>query len=143
MNLTPQHQALNMQATALQHQLQNSMHGGANPTAQLMHHEVMGLKNDIAAGKNTVTLNERMKKINTMIQNDQRVHYQPPTSNYQQQTHFGGHFDAMHPGGNMGMPNQSAMHPASYGPAFSHNESSHMQYGLRQMSATLNRYAKF
>ena len=143
MNLTPQHQALNMQATALQHQLQNSMqHAGANPTASLMHHEVTALRNDIAAGKNTVTLNERMKKINNMIQNDQRMHYQPPASNYQQQSHFGGHFDTMHPTG-AGMPNQSAMHPASYGPALSHNESSHMQYGLRQMSAALNRYSKF
>lgn len=126
----------------LQHQLQNSMHGGANPTASLMHREVTALRNDIAAGKNSVVLNERMKKINTMIHNDQNTHYQPATSNYQQQTHFGGHFgDQMHNG--MSMPNQSAAHPAAYGPAFSHNESSHMQYGLRQMSATLNQHPKF
>lgn len=141
MNLTPQHQTLNLQATALQHQLQNSMHGGTNPTASLMHHEVTALKNDIAAGKNSVVLNERMKKINTMIKNDQRTHYQPAAPSHQQQSHFGGHFgDPTHAG--TGLPNQNAMHPA-YGPAFSHSTSNHMQYGLRQMSATLNQRPKF
>ena len=138
MNLTPQTQALNTQATALQHQLQNSMH--ANPTAAVMHREVTALKNDIASGRNNVVLNERMKKINTMIQTDQRTQYHPAAPAAQpghyQPGQYGNHLQT-----GAGMPNQNSMHPT--GPVFSHSQSSHLQYGLRQMSTTLNQHAKF
>ena len=151
MNLTPQQQVLNTQATNLQHQLQNSMHGN-NPMASVLHREVTALKNDIAANRNSVTLNDRMKKINTMLQSDARMqghpavqpgHYQQGSyqmGQYQNGHYQPGHYEPGHLQTGAGMPNQT-VHPA--GPSFSHNESNNMRYGLRQMSATLNKYAKF
>ena len=132
MDLTPHNQALNTQATALQNHIQFSMHNNAysRPTATALHHEVTALKHDIAANKNNAVLTERMKRINTMIHNDQRMQYQSPRPNVQA-GQYGGHFDH----------SQNSIHPT--GPAFSHTESQRMQMGLRQMSATLNARPKF
>jgi hypothetical protein len=139
-NLTPQTQQLHMQATALQHHLQNSMH--ANPMAAVLHREVTTLKNDIASGKNSVVLNERMKKINTMLVNDQRTpHYQPPAP----ATHFGQQYQpgqfGNHLQTNTSLPAPNVPHPS--GPSFSYNASNQLRYGLRQMSTTLNQHPKF
>lgn len=136
MALTQQHQILNKQVTTLQHQLQSASH--ANPTVTAMHREVVALKNDIAAGKNSVVLNERMKRINTMLQTDQRTSYRPPMpqAHYQQQGRFGNPASA-------GAPMPAHNNAGHFGPAFSHSQSSHLQYGLRQMSATLNQHPKF
>lgn len=149
MSINPQNQALNQQVTALQQQIQNA--GGANSS---IHREVTALKNDIAGDRNSVVLNERMKKINAMLQNEQHAHYQPaPPAAHYQPGHYepgqyrSGHYQAGHyepghmqPGANS--PNQNAGHFQT-GPTFSQNQSSHLQYGLRQMSATLNIHPKF
>lgn len=151
MSIAPQNQILNQQVTNLQHQIQNA--GGTN---SVIHREVTALKNDIASNKNSVVLNERMKKINNMIIADQRTphqpvspaaqpgHYQP--GHYQPGQVQGGHYQPGHyePGhmqSSANMPDQTHMQPA--GPTFSQNQNSHLQYGLRQMSSTLNIHPKF
>jgi hypothetical protein len=152
MSINPQNQALNQHATALQHQIQNA--GGKNSA---IYQAVTKLKDRIASNANSGTLNDEMRKINNMIIADQRAphqsaapaaaqpgHYQP--GHYQSGTVQGGHYQPGHyepghfqPGGNM--PAQTSAHPM--GPNFSQNQNSHMQYGLRQMSAALNIHPKF
>jgi hypothetical protein len=152
MSINPQNYMLNQQATALQHQIRN-----AGAAQSVIHREVTALKNDIAANKNIVVLNERMKKINNMIRNDQRASYQQPApsvqphyqpGHYQPGTFQAGHYQPGHyePGHmqpNAAQSYQNAGQHVQPGPTFSHHQSNNLRYGLRQMSATLNMHPKF
>lgn len=149
MSINPQNQALNQQVTALQHQMQNA--GGTNSA---LYHDVTKLKDMIASNANAGTLNDHLRKLNDKLRADQRTphqpaapaqapHYQP--GHYQSGTVVGGHYQPGHyePGHMTGVNTsaKTAMHPM--GPTFSQNQNSQMQYGLRQMSATLNIHPKF
>lgn len=152
MSVNPQYQALNQQVTALQHQIQNA--GGTNTA---LHQDIVALKNDISANKNSVVINDRLRHLNDRIRADQHAPRQPAASPAAQPGHYqaghyqagsvqGGHFvpghyepGHMQPGGQASA--QNAMHPM--GPAFSQNQNSQFQYGLRKMSATLNIHPKF
>ena len=157
MSINPQYQALNKQVTALQSNLHTTMQ--SNPMAAALHHEVTALKNDIATGRNSVVLNERMKKINTMIQNDQKGHYSQapvapaaPASHYQPGTYQSGHYEAGHyqpghyePGYMVNSPQSTHQQNQMQhvGPSFTGNQSNNLRYNMRQMSATLNIHPKF
>lgn len=146
MSINPQYQTLNKQVTALQHNLHSTMQ--SNPMAAVLHREVTSLKDDIATGRNSVVLNERMKKINTIIQNDQKGYYSQspaaaaPAAHYQPGHYEAGHYQPGHMENGMhGAPQQNTMQHV--GPSFTGNQSSYLRNNLRQMSATLNIHPKF
>lgn len=71
-----QYQAMYKQAATLQHTFHDYTHANKtayDPTATLIRNELHGLTNDLAAGKNPRTIDNRLKLIQNKIKETQRV----------------------------------------------------------------------